>query len=234
MRASTLPRPALQGQCDVCRQWCPGALCADCIARYAAPRPRCARCGLRLGLPAPACGDCLRDPPPFDHTVCAADYGHPWDALIADFKFHGRPELAATLAQRLVDAVSAAEVPMPTLVLPVPLSPGRLAERGYNQAWELARRVAKVLTLRADAQLLQRPLDTAHQAELGRAGRQRNLAGAFMVDPRRRGRVEHARIALVDDVMTTGATLRLCADVLLRAGAASVSAWVLARTPDAH
>jgi ComF family protein len=234
MLARALPLPALQGQCDVCRQWCRGALCADCIARYAAPVPRCARCGLRLGLPAPACGDCLRDPPPFEHTVCAADYGHPWDALIAEFKFHGRPELAATLVQRLIDAVRHAGTPLPTLVLPVPLSPGRLAERGYNQAWELARRIAAALQLAADATLLQRPLDTAHQAELGRAGRQRNLAGAFMVDPRRRSRLEDAHIALVDDVMTTGATLRLCAELLLRAGAGSVQAWVLARTPDEH
>ena len=170
MLARALPLPALQGQCDVCRQWCHGALCADCIARYAAPVPRCARCGLRLGLPAPACGDCLRDPPPFEHTVCAADYGHPWDALIADFKFHGRPELAATLAQRLIDAVRHAGTPLPTLVLPVPLSPGRLAERGYNQAWELARRAAlQPWQLPADAALLQRPLDTAHQDELCRA-----------------------------------------------------------------
>jgi ComF family protein len=234
MLASALPRPTLQGQCDVCRQWCRGALCADCIARYAAPVPRCARCGLRLGLPAQACGDCLRDPPPFERTVCAADYGHPWDALIADFKFHGRPELAATLAQRLVAAVRSADALLPTLLLAVPLSPGRLAERGYNQAWELARRVAATLRLPADATLLQRPLDTAHQAELGRTGRQRNLAGAFMVDPRRRSRIEGARIALVDDVMTTGATLRLCTELLLRAGAASVQAWVLARTPDEH
>jgi len=232
MRALTLPRPTLQGQCDVCRQWCRGALCGDCVARYAAPAPRCARCGLRLGVPAPACGDCLRDPPPFERTVCAADYGHPWDALIADFKFHGRPELAGALAQRLVEAVRTADIPLPTLVLPVPLSPGRLAERGYNQAWELARRMAAALKLPADATLLLRPLDTAHQAELGRAGRQRNLAGAFMVDPRRRSRIEGSRIALVDDVMTTGATLRLCTELLLRGGAATVQTWVLARTPD--
>ncbi len=229
--APALPR--LASQCEVCRQWGLQALCGDCVARYAAPRPRCARCGLRLGLPAPACGDCLRDPPPFTHTACAADYGHPWDALIAAFKFHGRAELAGVLALRLAVAVRAAGQPLPTLLLPVPLSATRLAERGYNQAWELARRLGRRFGIAADATLLQRPVDTAaHQAQLGRAERQRNLAATFMVDPRRRERLRGAHVALVDDVMTTGATAREVSTTLLRAGAAQVDIWVLARTPD--
>lgn len=232
MLLADLARRHLQGQCEVCRQWTPGALCADCFARFAAPVPRCARCGLRTGLTTPACGACLREPPPFQHTVCVADYGHPWDALIGAFKFQNRPELAVPLADRLVAAVQAAGVPGPDLVLPIPLSPGRLAERGYNQAWELARRAARALRLPADAALLQRPVDTAHQAELDRAARQRNLAAAFMVDPRRRAELASRRVALVDDVMTTGATLREAAATLLRAGAAAVQLWVVARTPD--
>ena len=232
MLLADLARRHLQGQCEVCRQWTPGALCADCIARHAAPVPRCARCGLRTGLATPACGACLRNPPPFLDTVCVADYGHPWDALIGAFKFHHRPELAVALADRLVTAVRAAARPAPDMVLPVPLSPGRLAERGYNQAWELARHTARALQLPADATLLQRPVDTAHQAELNRAERQRNLEAAFMVDPRRRAEVAGRRVALVDDVMTTGATLREASATLLRAGAAAVRLWVVARTPD--
>lgn len=222
---------ALPQQCEVCRQWSGSALCADCVASYAAPRPRCACCGIGLGLPAARCGDCLRDPPPFEHTVCVADYGFPWDALIGAFKFRGRAELAGLLAGRLVAAVRAAALPPPALVLPVPLSAQRLAGRGYNQAWEVARRAAAALQLPADATLLQRPLETAHQAELRRDERQRNLRTAFMADPRRRARLQGARVALVDDVMTTGATAREVGAVLLRAGAAAVDLWVLARTP---
>lgn len=223
---------ALPQQCEVCRQWSDSALCPDCVARYAAARPRCACCGLALGVAAPRCGECLRDPPPFEHTVCVADYAFPWDALIGAFKFRGRAELAGLLAARLAAAVQAAALPAPALVLPVPLSPRRLAERGYNQAWELARRTAAALRLPADATLLQRPLETAHQAELGRADRQRNLRTAFMADPRRRAVLQGARVALVDDVMTTGATAREAGTVLLRAGARSVDLWVLARTPE--
>lgn len=223
---------ALPQQCEVCRQWSGSALCADCVTRYSAPRPRCACCGIGLGLPTPRCGDCLRDPPPFEHTVCVADYAFPWDSLIGAFKFRGRVELAGLLAARLVAAVHAAALPSPALVLPVPLSPRRLAERGYNQAWEVAWRAAQALQLPADASLLQRPLETAHQAELGRSERQRNLRAAFMADPRRRGPLQGARVALVDDVMTTGATAREASAVLLRAGAAAVDVWVLARTPE--
>jgi len=230
-----MPRTALarpSSQCEVCRQWDHSALCGDCIARFAAPAPRCARCGLRLALPAEACGACLLDPPPFEHTVCAADYGFPWDALIAAFKFRGRPELAAVLAERLHAAVRSTAAPLPQWVLPVPLAPARLAERGYNQAWELARRLARALGVAADAHLLWRPADSLHQADLGRADRQRSLRGAFMVDPRRRGEIAGRRVALVDDVMTTGATAREAATALLRGGAAAVDVWVVARTPD--
>jgi ComF family protein len=208
-------------------------MCADCVDRYAAFRPRCATCGLGLGLATPRCGECLRDPPPFARTVCVADYGFPWDGLIAAFKFQGRAELAGLLAERLCAAIEAgAATPAPELVLPVPLSPQRLAERGYDQAWELARRVARRLRLPAQARLLQRPIHTLQQSGLHRSERQRNLRTAFMADPRQRAQLQGRRVALVDDVMTTGATLREASAVLLRAGAASVDLWVLARTPD--
>jgi ComF family protein len=193
-----------------------------------------------MGLAAPACGACLRDPPPFEHTVCATDYGFPWDRLIADFKFNAREDLAGPLAQLLSRAVTASTTasttaapgPPPDMVLPIPLSPQRLAERGYNQAWELARRTARLQGHTARHDLLLRPMDTAHQADLTRAARQRNLAAAFMVDPRQRGHVQGRRVVLVDDVMTTGATAREAAGALLRAGASAVDLWMLARTPD--
>ena len=222
-------------QCEVCRQWSGSALCADCIARFAAPSSRCARCGLRLGLPAPACGTCLREPPVFEHTLCVADYGFPWDQLIAAFKFEGRVELAAPLARCLHAAVLRAGIQPKGLglVLPLPLSPRRLAERGYNQAWELARRVAALAQLPTRADLLQRPIETPHQAELGRAERQRNLRSAFMVEPRLRQTLQGQQVILVDDVMTTGTTAREAAAALLRAGASAVDVWVIARTPDA-
>ena len=177
------------------------------------------------------CGECLRDPPPFGHAVCAVDYAFPWNRLIAGFKFHGRTELAPLLAAQLAQAVAADGGAAPDLVLPMPLHTGRLAKRGYNQAWELARRIAPVRAAAADADLLQRPVPGSAQAGLARAERMAHLRGAFMVDPRRRALLQGRHIALVDDVLTTGATAREAATTLLRAGAAAVEVWVLARTP---
>jgi ComF family protein len=214
----------LPGQCEVCRRWAGGRLCADCLGRFAPQRPRCTRCALPLDGGARVCGECLRDPPPFEHTACVADYGFPWDRLIADFKFRGSVELAGALAASLADAVAA--LPAPDLVLPVPLSARRLAERGYNQAWELARRLRRP----ARADVLQRPIDSAHQADLSRAGRLANLRAAFVVDARRRRLLAGRRVALVDDVFTTGATARCAAAALRHAGAGAVDVWVLART----
>jgi ComF family protein len=112
------------------------------------------------------------------------------------------------------------------------MSARRLTERGYNQAWELARRLAAALSLPASASLLLRPADAAQQIELGRTERLRNLRNAFMVDPARRATLRGRRVALVDDVMTTGATAHAAAEALLRAGAAAVDVWILARTPE--
>jgi predicted amidophosphoribosyltransferase len=122
-----------------------------------------------------------------------------------------------------------------------------LAARGYNQAWELARHLAQSLgqppsskdrswlnrqrRLEAWPQALLRPLDTAHQADLDRQQRQANLRAAFVVHPRWRSRLQGLHVALVDDVMTTGATLRECSLSLLQAGVSRVDLWVLARTP---
>jgi ComF family protein len=116
-------------------------------------------------------------------------------------------------------------------VLPVPLSTQRLRERGFNQSWELARRLGQIFGLACSADLLLRPVDTAHQLELSLLERAHNLRGAFMVAPQQRQAIVGQRLALVDDVMTTGATLREATRALLEAGAASVDAWAVARTP---
>ena len=224
--------PRLSSQCEVCRRWGPARFCQPCIERFASPGPRCPRCALRVPAAAALCGSCLRLAPPFEHTVCVADYVFPWDRLIVAMKFHEQAELSAPLSAQLAAAVRADGAPLPDLVLPVPLARQRLAERGYNQAWELARRVAAALGLPAHAKVLLRPVETAqHQAELSREQRLSNLRGAFAVDDRRRKLLTGRRVSLVDDVLTTGATAQEATLALLRAGACAVDLWVLARTP---
>jgi ComF family protein len=149
--------------------------------------------------------------------------------LIGAFNLDGQVELAGPLSALLTEAVRAAGDARPDCVMPVPLAPKRLRERGYNQAWELARRAAGALHLAADATRLVRPLDSAHQAALPLTRRYANLRGAFIVPPIRRALPAH--VALVDDVMTSGATLSEAAGAVRRAGVQRVDAWVLARTP---
>ncbi len=229
-RASALRPPSL---CAVCHGWGERRVCEPCLGRFAAAVPRCRRCALRVPDDTRVCGGCLVDPPPFDRTWAAVDYDHPWDALISAFKFHDALDLAPLLAGLMLTARERADdpEPLPTLVLPVPLSAGRLRERGYNQAWELARRVARSLRARADPGLLLRVRDTAHQLTFPPAERAGNVRHAFAVEPRRLGEVRGARVALVDDVMTSGATAAELARVLRQAGAATVGVWVVARTP---
>ena len=233
------PRAAWPGLCEVCRRWTSGAWCRECERRFAAPVARCSRCALAVAPAAVGapCGDCLRDPPPFALAVCAFDYRFPWDRLIAAFKFDARVGLARPLAAALADAVASmragtASPSLPALVLPVPLGPARLRERGYNQAWELARRVARRLALPARADVLVRLGDAPRQTALARSERLRNLRDAFHVDPKARALVAGLPVALVDDVVTTGATARAASAALLGAGAARVELWALARTPD--
>lgn len=225
----SLPRP-----CVLCAQWGTQGLCADCRHRFAALAvERCPRCALPQAAGA-LCGACLRAPPPFDRCVAAADYGFPWDRLITGFKFKSHTEWAVLLADVLAQAVAREVRPgdaTATLVLPVPLSPARLRERGYNQAWELARRLAVQRGLPAKAQWLQRLRDTPHQVGLSRSERERNLRDAMWVPPEGQAGVAGQHVALVDDVMTTGMTAAAGARALKAAGAASVQVWVVARTP---
>lgn len=217
------------GLCEVCRQWNGARVCGDCCERFARPTLRCARCALATGQPTARCGECLRDEPPFAAAHCAVDYAFPWDRLIARFKFHGEVELADALAALMCrNPPGLAE---DSTLVPMPLSPARLAQRGYNQAWELARRLGQALAVPARADLLERVIDTSAQAALGRAQRQTNLRAAFMASPARRAWLQGRPLTLVDDVMTTGASVREAAACLLRAGAARVDVWVLARTP---
>lgn len=222
---------ALPRQCELCRSWSRSALCERCLRQFAAPVPRCETCAIRLTTVGAHCGECLREAPPFERCIAVGDYAFPWDRLISEFKFHARIELAAPLAQALGHALARCGLAGAELVLPVPLGPQRLAERGHNQAWELARRVARTAGIDSDANLLLRLHDTPHQVGLTRAQRERNLRDAMLVDPLRSRRLHGRRVALVDDVLTTGATARVAAQALLQAGAAAVQVWVLARTP---
>lgn len=165
--------------------------------------------------------------------MALGDYVAPADTLVLGLKYGGRLALADWMASRLAASLRQRpehRVPgAPQLVAAVPLGSARLAERGFNQSWEIARRLARRLRLPAHATVLTRARETRSQTALAPAGRERNVAGAFAVAPW--ANLDGAHVLLVDDVMTTGATLSAAALALKRAGAARVTALVALRTP---
>lgn len=219
-------------RCLVCRE--PGAdghdLCGSCRAGLPWNRSACTRCAIPLpggADDAMVCGDCLQRPPPLHATRAAFVYGAPLDRLLPRFKFHHDLASGRLLAQLMAAACAKAE--RPEALIPIPLHRTRLRQRGYDQALELARPLARALRIPLFQGVLVRSRATSAQSQLDARQRARNLRGAFAV----RGRYLPlpAHVALVDDVMTTGATLHAAAKALQRAGVARVDAWVVARAP---
>lgn len=205
------------------------AFCKACRAALPFNDPACPRCALPLPPETSAdtlCGRCSRRPPPYDRAFAALSYQAPVSQLISGLKFHRQLHLAAPLARLMIDRLGAIK-PVPDLLIPVPLHPQRLRERGFNQSLELARILARHHALRLDWRCCRRVRATAAQTGLDEKARRRNLRAAFQVDGDIRGR----HLVLIDDVITTGATLGELSRTLLRAGAERVDVWALARTP---
>jgi len=199
-------------------------VCRSCHAELPWHRqPQCPQCA----LPTPGgevCGACLKHPPAFDRTHAALAYAFPLDRLIPRLKYHGQLAIVPALGNCLAEAVAAQ--PCPDRLVPMPLHPTRIRERGFNHATEIARVVAKQLGLPLDTTHCRRIRDTPPQMGLKHDARRRNVRGAFTCS----GNVQGQHIALIDDVMTTGTSLDELAATLKRAGAREVTCWVVART----
>jgi ComF family protein len=219
---------ALPSQCMVCHAWPGPSLCEACVNRFAQPQPRCQTCALLLPPGLRQCGECTRTPPPLDACLAAVSYCYPWSQLIQGYKFHAHPGRVTAFALLLRStpwvepALEAADA-----VLPMPLSSERLRTRGFNQSLLLARQLAPGKT---NSRLLLRIQDTPPQSSLNRPERLAALNNAFAVDPLLTAQVKSKRLVLVDDVMTSGASLYAAARVLRAAGAAHITGLVLART----
>jgi ComF family protein len=223
-------RLALPQRCVLCVAPSGGSLlcgaCAADLPRIVTACPACALPALANSL----CGACVARPPLWSRATAALVYAFPVDRLLVELKYAGQLALAdwagTTLASTVATAIAARpRAAWPDCVIALPLSGARQRERGFNQACEIARRVAPTLALPLSA-ALERVSGTVPQAALAWRQRAHNVRGAFAA----RGDVRGARIALVDDVMTTGATLADATRALLRAGAADVECWVVART----
>ena len=240
-------QPGFRKWVDRSRQWlaealwptscilCGGAgstemdLCRDCAADLSRNDPACAICAeplLGARGESQVCGACLRDPPPFRSSFVPFRYAYPLDHLVQGLKFRNELACGRVLGQLFAGCLLARGAQLPEAIVPVPLAPPRYRQRGYNQASELALSIRRVtgVAVRSDVAIRQR--ETAEQAGLDRKARLRNVTGAFAAVAPLRAR----HIAILDDVVTTGSTVRELAAVLQRAGAERIEIWAIART----
>ena len=222
----------IPSQCAVCHAWPAQAVCEACVAEFAQPVFRCPTCALPLNGRMHPCGECQRHPPPWDSCLAAVHYAYPWSRLMVEFKFREQTAWATTFAT-LMRATPWIEPALENadLLIPLPLSDQRLRERGFNQTLLLARALSPD---KVDARLLLRTRNTPAQHTLSRKDRLANMRLAFAVEPLRREALHGKRVVLLDDVMTSGATLRAAADVLRQAGASHLTTMVFARTPSSE
>lgn len=227
MNWTSLVYGLLPAHCRFCGEAGAAPVCAACQADLPWNQPACPGCALPAPLPDLPCPACQHKPRAFDAAFAAFRYATPGSQALQGLKYGARFHEARWLAESLATALRQRQAALPQRLIPVPLHPGRLRRRGYNQAQELARQLGKRLDIPVAPMLARRLRATPDQIGLSAPQRRLNLRGAFAVGKE----VAGLHVALLDDVMTTGATLEELARACKAAGAARVEAWALARQP---
>lgn len=215
-------------RCHLCGSLGQAPVCRACAAGLPWNRGACRACALPVAGFASGwdvCGACLADAPPQDSTWAAFTYGTPVAQHLVGLKFHGRLASAHVLGVLMAERLARRPQPLPDVLMPVPLHPARLRRRGYNQAAELARELGRRLAIPVEPTLARRVRPTGEQTRLDATARRRNVRGAFLVEDCVAGR----HVAILDDVITTGATAAELARAARSAGAAQVEVWAAAR-----
>jgi len=199
-------------------------LCDGCQSLLQVPKNPCQICAKPLNQVGGVCGECRSDPPSFSHTICAAIYEPPVSFWVQQLKFGDRIDRARIMAEALFEPLASIDSAVP--IIPVPLHPKRLKSRGYNQAYEVAKIISKKQNRPLLGDALIRTKHTAMQAELLEKQRVANVRAAFAVN----GSIEYKKVIVLDDVMTTGQTLRSIASTLQKTGIEEVTVAVFARS----
>lgn len=229
-----LPSPCLLCGCQLTSRDT-GKLCDHCVlALPTLGMYHCSCCSLPLASASSMCGECLKKRPAFTGSAIPFIYSYPLDHLILEFKYRRQLASGRCLGELLLDhlqkGIAAENIIKPDLLVPVPLHWWRQWQRGFNQAEWLAKHVGNGLNIPV-LDSCRRKHQNQNQKGLGRRERQRNLRNTFSLIPNMQYKIRGKNIAVVDDVVTTGATARVLSDILMRAGAKSVDIWALARTP---
>ena len=210
------------------------AVCRPCLVELPwHPKASCPQCG--LSSDGNVCGSCLNSPPDFDATKAVFLYAYPINAMMQRYKYGNSLNLGDTFGQFLAEKINAENcLANIDLIIPMPMHPQRLKERSFNQALEIAKVLTKLLSKnckeKLDYKIIERPTLTPPQASLPLKERVKNIKGAFKVNVDMLNKIQGKRIAIIDDVMTSGASLNELAKTLKKAGASHVECWVIART----
>jgi ComF family protein len=224
---STLQGFLFPASCVLCGK--PGddgrELCAECLVDLPYNPHACQRCAIPLPGPFALCGQCQTTTPPYDAAISIFRYDYPLDHLIQRLKFNAKLHLATLLGELMAEHLHHAAGTLPELLIPVPLHTARLRERGFNQALELARPIARALQRPLDYRSCVRLRATQAQSLLPAKEKRANVKNAFgVVRP-----IEARHVAIIDDVMTTGHTVQELAGIVRKAGVERIDVWVLAR-----
>lgn len=220
----------LQHTCPLCKEPSRQRICAACTEMLPRIQQQCFQCGLPLEFTdtsnnALRCGQCVKSPPAFDRCISPLHYGLPTSQFITQLKFQHKLYYAPVLAELLITKIEQQAEGLPECIIPVPLHKKRLRQRGFNQALEIARPIAKHYGIKLDAGCCQRVIATLPQMEQSKKARQQNIRHAFKASPI----FHYKHIAIVDDVMTTGQTVNELAKLLRQHGAERIQIWSAAR-----
>lgn len=202
-------------------------ICVECLEYLPWSKQACQRCGIQLNDPVTLCGQCLKQPPFFDKTLALFNYQHPVDRLVVSLKFHNKLVYANLLSKLFLEKIreNYAGKTLPGIIIPVPLHPKRLKERGFNQALELAKPIARQLNIPFDLHSCQRIRATETQSLIPAEKRRSNMQDAFIVN--KNFATKH--VAILDDVMTTGHTVNELAKSLQKIKVEKIDVWCVAR-----
>jgi len=203
-------------------------LCSNCKQLLKTNQPVCIQCSNNLAATdsTTICGTCLKNPPYFDSTLSVGIYAAHLKKTITEFKFHEKLYLYRIFSHLLVEKIQQQNNPLPECIIPVPLHRYRLQERGFNQALEIAKGVAKELNIPIDHSCCERVKYTLPQSSIPANERQRNVKHAFILTRE----VNYQHIAIIDDVVTTGSTVNELSRIFKKAGVKKIDIWCIAKT----
>jgi len=201
------------------------SICDTCQQKLPYLENACRRCALEIPPNTDLCGNCLTNPPPFDETVCVFNYAQPIDQWIHKLKYDEQLMYADVLARFIAQHAMELQLPPPEIIIAVPSHPKRLAERGFNHSELIAKRISKLLNMQYEPNLIKKCRHTPPQASLSRAQRLKNHTGTYKMT----GKTRVSSVAIIDDVVTTGATTTEISKILKRNGVNYIQVWSFAR-----